>query len=393
MLGRRCAAWVLLGSVLLVILSGWGWWQYHYRAALEAMNRFQFERAQGHLDKCLRLWPRSVSINLLAARLARLSGNYELAREHIFAAEKWGGVNPATAFERTLQKAQRGDLKEVESFLLELLKKGDARDREILDALVLGYTIVGRWAEALHCANILLEKEPDHPKALFCRATVYENEGQNGRAIEDLRQAIKINPHDDDIRFYLASLLAKAGQIREAVAYLELLRRRKPNDPLVVVELARCQFDLHQREVAGNLLDALLSEKPNCVAALVERSRLALHLGSIDEAEGWGRKAVHLDSHDREAHQVLCASLEASSKVEEAAQFRTRLNAIEINEQRIAFLTDEMNKSPSDLAVRYKLGMELIKQGRKEMARNMFISILRIDPSNQDAAKAMTEAL
>src|SRR5262245_48349810 len=54
-----------------------------WRAAQDAVGEGRAAEAWGQLEFCLRVWPRSVPVHLLAARAARLSGDYEGAEAHL----------------------------------------------------------------------------------------------------------------------------------------------------------------------------------------------------------------------------------------------------------------------------------------------------------------------
>src|SRR5438128_1175683 len=90
------------------------WAEYHYRAALRALERSnaheplaELSQARGHLEKCLQIRPDSAQTLLLAARAARRADDYDAAESHLRQCQKRGGVAEAIALERVLIEAQR----------------------------------------------------------------------------------------------------------------------------------------------------------------------------------------------------------------------------------------------------------------------------------------------
>src|SRR5207248_4440281 len=109
--------------------------------------------------------------------------------------------------------------------------------------------------------------------------------GDDAAALADCRRVLELAPDDLDGRLTLARVLARTGQAPEAAAHYEWLRARPNPPPGVVLGLARCRLDLHELDEAGRLLDGLLAERPDHVAARVARGRLALRRGREAEAE------------------------------------------------------------------------------------------------------------
>src|SRR5207244_12120369 len=95
-----------------------------------------------------------------------------------------------------------------------------------------------------------------------------------------------------EARLRYADTLSRLGRTREAVGQYECLRQRPPAPPEAVIGLARCRYDLNDADEARRLLDGLLADHPDQVAALVERGRLALRDGRTGDAERALRRAV-----------------------------------------------------------------------------------------------------
>jgi tetratricopeptide (TPR) repeat protein len=382
---------LILGAAVLGLMGLMGWWHYHFSLAEKAMNSCRCALAQEHLNRCFTVWSKSASAHLLAARAARISGQLDQAQEHVIAAEKSGGVSHNTALERSLQKVQRGEGSKEESFLIELLKKKDPQSILILEALAQGYLSSHRQGEAQSCLNQLLRQQPNHSKALLWRGMIAVETGKYDEALADYEKSVQLSPEDDEARLNLVELLMQAGRGPEAIYHADVVRRRQPGSAEALVALAHCRFYQHEVEEARAVLDGLLLEQPQCVPALIERSLVAFHQGSLDLANNWAHQAAKRAPRDQEALAMLCLCLKTLKKDQEAAQWQKQLDELEINRQRIAQLTNQLNDAPNDLSIRYNLGQEFLKDGQTDQARSLFLSILEKDSHHQGAAKAMGE--
>src|SRR4051812_10658221 len=93
-LGRRYRAVALLLVLLLLPGAGAGVYAYalrEWKAAQVDLRDGRHAEARRHLDFCMRVWPRSVSVRILAARAARFGGDFERAEAHLNRALKLAG--------------------------------------------------------------------------------------------------------------------------------------------------------------------------------------------------------------------------------------------------------------------------------------------------------------
>jgi hypothetical protein len=67
------AATVAVVAILSLSAAGWWWWDAHdhWRKAQLAYQQEQYPQAREHLTVCLRVWPNSPEVHLLAARVSR----------------------------------------------------------------------------------------------------------------------------------------------------------------------------------------------------------------------------------------------------------------------------------------------------------------------------------
>jgi len=352
---------------------------YHRRAAERALQRYDFDDAQRHLDAYLKSWPKSAATHLVAARTARRRGAYADAEQHLAECERLQGVAMSTAREWAMLRAQQGDLAGVESSLRAMVEEKDPDAPLALEALARGYFVVSNVPQTIACLDLLLDLQPDHFPALLLRGRALEAVPDDDEALRDYERAVALKPASTEARLRLANTLNLLGRTWEAVGQYECLRQRHrpPVPPEVFVGLARCRYDLHEMDEARRLLDDLLAEAPDHVPGLVERGRLALREHQPDVAERDLRRAVELAPVDRDAHLVLSHCLEDQGKNDEARQVQRRLGRIEACIKRVTNLKAKVEDFPHDPELRREIGALLLDLGEEQQGLRWLWSALQ----------------
>ena len=321
---RRLLLAAAAGAVLgLGLLGGaaFAWHRYHFRAAQDALGRYDLDEAQRHLDRCLAVWPGG-DVHFLAARTARRREAYGEAQDHLAACRRLQYRPEALALEEVLLGVQQGDLDGVEQSVRALVQQNHPDTPAILEALARGYARTFRLEEAVDSLSLLLQREPDHVPALLLRARCLALLEQDEDAAPDYQKAVDLAPDRDDARLALALTLWRLGRVREAAGQYECLRRRQPGNPGVLAGLALCRQDLAELDEAAAVLDDLLARHPDFVPGLVERGRVAFRSGDPAAGERWARQAVERAPYDPDAALVLGLCLEAEGRTEEAGSSR-----------------------------------------------------------------------
>jgi tetratricopeptide (TPR) repeat protein len=382
---RRTALLLATAAVVVVAAAGGGvrlWADHHQRAAQRALDAHQLPEARRHLEACLRVRPHSAEAHFLAARAARRDDDLAAATRHLEACDALQGVTPAGALEQALLRAQQFELSRVEADLRSLVESGHPDRTLILEALAKGYMKDDRIPLAIDCLDALLERETTHVPALLLRGRALESLRQTDEAHEDYQRAVELAPDSADARLRLADILAEQGEVRTAVAHYEYLRARPPTRPAAVLGLARCRLDLHELDEAERLLQGLLADEPDDVAAVAEWGRVVVRQGRAAEAESRLRTAVARAAHDRDACLVLHLCLDAQGKTDEAADCLRRLREIEDDQMHIGLLRLRLAQGEGDpIATRCEMGRLMLRNGREtEGVRVLSIAVER-DPS------------
>jgi tetratricopeptide (TPR) repeat protein len=398
---RRHSRLSCLALILVVLAAGASalflWPQYHVKAAQRALERYAFEEAQRHLELALKVRWGNAELHLLAAQTARRRDTYDEAERHLAECIRLGGMTSAAALERMLLTTQQGEFDREETTLRARTDPDDPDAVLVLEALAKGYANRFWNENSLVCLNILLQRRPDHPQALLMRARNWENRARKGEmereqdALRDYEKAVDLDP-SFEAQLGLAGTLYRVGRPWEALLIYERLRPAQPANPAVLLGLARCRYSLHEVDEAQRLLDELLEKSPGDAAALLERGRLALHAGQWDEAEKLLRRAASAaPRYDAEAQRALCRCLEAEDKTAEARSCREELHQREAKILELERLILRANREPQDVALRYAIALELMRQGREQDGVAALFFILEQQPRHEPAREALAD--
>jgi tetratricopeptide (TPR) repeat protein len=390
-----------LGRILLalVILAGLGaylagkhfWAEYHFRIAKESLAKRDWAGAHAHLLVCLRVRPDDGRAHLLAARSCRYLEAYDEAEEHLKASRELGAIQDDVDLEWALLFAQRGDLKRVEGKLLACIKQNHPDTASILEALTRGYAQSCQLARAQECADLWVQKRPDHAEALFWRGRIKEEMCLSQLAMEDYGRAVELDPGHERARRRLAEHLVQSGQAEEALGHFECLARDQPDSVPALLGLARCHNELRQPNEALVLLDRLVATHPDDVQILVERGKAALQINQLAEAEEYLRRAVKLSPHEQTANSLLGTCLQQLGRRDEAKIFLAEADRIQNELQGLRKLMQQAAASPSDLSARYDIGMILLRNGHEQEGQAWLEGLLEIDPQHRPAHQALKE--
>ncbi len=394
---RRWLSWrilPLLVAVALAVLLGrphaLAW--YHLRQARYELARYHPGEAQSQLERCLRTWPDSAEVHLLASRAARQRDDFELADQHLHACQQQRGVtSKEVALEWAMLHAASGDLREFEEFLQRKAGEDPANAPLIWEAVASGYIRLNRLFDALACLELWLKFDPDNVRAQELRGIAYQTGHQTRKAAEDFRRVLELDSSRVDSRFRFVLCLLDTGGYAEALPLLERLDRERPDDPEVKVLLARSYFMLDKGETAKQLLDAVLEVHPNHARSLTTRAQFALADMQPDKAETWLRRATVLTPDDYQTQFFLFNALEQQHKPEAKTQLRIANETME-RAQRLGDLrTRKLSEQPLDPALHCEMGVLLLRRGHNKAGEGWLLSALKLKPDYQPAHAALAE--
>ena len=393
---RRARTLVLLLMLLVVVGAGGGLYLYalhQWQSAQAEEKAGRLDQAQRRLDFCLTLWPRSIPVHLLAARVARRRGDFEGAETHLNRCLKLNhGASPEIQLEFLLMRAQEGEEGEAVSELFGLyVDQGSPETPVILETLALMYLRNLRFGPAYACLSRWVAAAPDSAEPLRWRGWVLEKLHARDEAIKDYQRALELDPNLVSVRLRLAELYLERKDPLPALPHLEQLHQQFPDRPDIMARLGECRFLQGETEEARRLLQAAVEQLPDDSDILVYLSKLATQANEPAEAERWLRRALELDSTNAEVEYLLYGSLQAQGRLEEAAAMLKRHDKDRAMLNRITeVLRRDADHPVTDPAALTEVGTVLLRPNERA-GRYWLHRALERDPDYQPALKALAE--
>src|SRR5262249_46748973 len=146
----------------------------------------------------------------------------------------------------------------------------------------------------------------------------YETTRRVPQSLEDFARAVELVPDSCPFRIRLGEALFRNNKADQALLHFKEAIRLSPRDERGLLGTARCLRLLARPAEAGELLDALLREHPECAEGWAEKSQLASDQGSAIEALRCARQAAELAPGDTTVVYTLFRILQAQGKEDEA---------------------------------------------------------------------------
>lgn len=323
--------------------------------------------------------------NLAAARSARRNDQCAAAESHLASCWRLPGVSAALAFEHELLGTQQGDLRNEKTWQARAAR-WSPESVPILEALAKGNLATFQFNEARDYAEAILQRQPEHAHALWLRGRALVRLQQEPQGRADVERAVALAPDAFEIRLSLAELLHKLGHVRAALTHYEQLRAQQPDEERVALPLAHALQEEALLDDAQELLDTLLTQRPDSLAALLERSRLALRMGHPEEAEQWLSRARNLNPDRADVNLLLRQCLQAQGKTDAALE-----RSILENDQRQAELRLKLHDSGRQPALLTEFGRWIMRTGDQRDAVGWFYAALKEDPAFAPAHAALAD--
>jgi tetratricopeptide (TPR) repeat protein len=396
LLGHFRRTLAVLFLLALIGLGGWMLWQgslaeYHLRAGRRAVARYHNLQAQYHLQGCLRLRPREPQALLLAARVARRVGSFDLAEQFLGKYQDLADDDDLV-LERVLLRAARGEVDEVSAFCRARIEANHLVAPLVREAMAAGLLQVYRLQEAEKVLREWQDRDPDNTQALLLDGTLRELRIDLSEALARYRRVVELDPEHDEARLRLVNMLVQQSNGQEALPHAEYLRRRLPGEPQVPLRLAQCQVLLGRQAEAEKTLDDLLHHQPHYAPALAERGKLALRTGETEKAETLLREAVARDPSGLDARYLLAQALRRNGKADQAWEELDALARLEEDANRIQkIVTEQMQQRPNDPALCHEVGVISLRAGAPPEGLRWLYKALALDPKHAPTHRALAD--
>lgn len=389
---RRVAFALLVFAISAWLVSRQAYAWHHLLAGKRSLAADHSREALQHFQAALHVWPRDGSTHLLAARAAWKAGSFQAADLHLQECQALPAFADQAQFERVLLRASQGEVDAVGGVCQAMLRNDHPETPLILEALTVGNLTLLRFGAAATLLDEWLEKSPDQPQATFLYGRLQLQASNNQESLTLLRRAVDLDPARSDARVLLAGLHLDLGQAQEALPHLEEVCRREPQNMAAKARLAQGLVLLGRPEEAAAHLDDVLQQRPDLTLALLERGKLALREGELDQAEQWLQTACKRGPGDRTAHYQLLQCLKQLGKEAEARVIQKRLDQLDQDASRMhVIVTEELPQRRFDPELQAELGQLLLNVGVVDDGLTWLNRALQIDPRQARAHRALAD--
>lgn len=390
---------ILLIGVLLVLLAAaasYAWAAFQCRAARTALAQGRIAEARERLDICLFFsffWPGSAEVQLLAARAARLDGDFAAAETHLQRATQLeAGATEAIQLEYLLMRAQTGEEDEVSAALFNHVDNKHPESSLILQTLSRAYMHRLRYGPAYRCLNRWVQVAPHEAKPVHWRGWVLERLNNAKAAMKDYERALELDPELVDVRLRVAEMFLEDKLPLEALPHLQRLRKKHPDRADVMARLGQCRFLQGQSDEARRLMQAAVQKMPEDGSLLLHLARLELQDQRPVEAEQLLRRALKKDPSDTEAQYTLVSTLQLQGRTDEAANVLKQYEKHKaLLERANRLLRTEAEHPSKDATLASEIGSILLGIGQERQGLYWLDQALLRNADHQDTHKLLAD--
>ena len=221
-----------------------------------------------------------------ATRIAVYARDQEAATE---AAQLWVELDPRNPDAHqvlAVMALRAGDIDKTLEHLQDIL---DYSEGNLNQKLWMVVNLLGRERDrdvVMQVVEKLLVGREDQPDAVFAFANIAARMGKLDRALELLKQVMKMDPANDNAAMSYISILQRQGRTNDALSWLEqVLPKRKNNDFNLRMAYARLLTDAQRFDDARRQFELLSVSAPNNSDVLYALGLLYLQANRLDDAK------------------------------------------------------------------------------------------------------------
>ena len=229
-----------------------------------------------------------------------------------------------------------------------------------------------------------LSLTPLNPVALFLRGTIRFRQEDLGAAELSFRQALNISPGHALASLHLAQTLRALKRPNEAIVHCRAALATEPDNPDVMLELAKAQEESGDLSAAESSLRRLLQRTPGMVQAVINLSGLLIRRRHTVEAEGLLRYSLQ--------HREI-AERSASDQAELVHLLAICLKLQRRHQEALGYLDTALTLAPASDQIQSTRALVLQHLRRFEEAIAAYRAILERSPLDLDTHLQLNELL
>jgi tetratricopeptide (TPR) repeat protein len=204
---------------------------------------------------------------------------------------------------------------------------------------------------------------------------VLMRQGKRSDAAEINSQILKENPADNDARGLAATFLLDKGEVAKALAELQAVVTRAPNNPVSHYNLGRAHWARGESEQARQQFQMAIDKDPNYVLARLKLAELQVAGQDFDAALKTAEGVLTIDKGNVDARLIESAALMGLKKFDDS---RVMLDTM-------------LKTNPGSPYVLYQLGMVNLAENRYKEAEDAFRRAYQLNPANSRGLLGMVE--
>jgi len=204
---------------------------------------------------------------------------------------------------------------------------------------------------------------------------VLMRQGKRPEAAEINSQILKADPNDNDARGLAATFLLDKGDVAKALAELQAVVTRAPDNPVSRYNLGRAHAARGEFEQARQQFQKAIELRPDYVQARLALAQLQVSRGEFDAALKTAAAVLQIDSGNVNARLIESAALMGQKKFGDS---RVILDAM-------------LKANPSSPDVLFQLGVVNLAENRFKEAEDAFRRAYQLNPANSRGLMGIVE--
>ncbi|APZ92700.1 tetratricopeptide repeat protein [Fuerstiella marisgermanici] len=387
---RKLVTWTLVLVVIFIaacaVLFQVGLWR--GRVAIDARRNDVAKRWLSMTGLC---WRKNAEWYYLNAIVNRRSLDFDAVERNLKKAHELGWPVSELERQQNLAFIQTGQFQQIGNKWSELFLSAGSDGPEICKAYVDYALSRFRADEAATVIEGWKTDFPDDPEPYVTEGTINSVLLAWSRAETSFREALEIDPTNDEARIKLADALIQQLKFSEADAELRKVSKSSATEPHVISALAHCVAQQGRLDEALDSLEEALEEKPSDETLLRELGRLQLMQGENEEAIAALTPVLESHPEDTEIRYALAQALRNHGE-EQAAQQHFRL----VDEgtkalRELSRLTAHVTQNPADVETRFKIGSVTWKWKSRRDGVAWLQSVLEFSPKHTPTHKLLAQ--